>query len=119
MTGWAHQWMFDGQLFAELVIKEAIRKKEARIYPKINYQTIVYKIAEWLSNWLSSEVPKPSELVALLTDGFLMVMKAKRKKLTPENFLEFLEALKADVMKEISIEFVRKGKGIRETYQIK
>lgn len=119
MIGWAHQWMFDGQVFAELVIKEAISKKESCGYPEINYHAIVNKIAEWLSKWLSYEVPKPSELVALLTDGFLMVMKAKRMKLTPENFLVFLDALKADVMKEISIEFVRKGKGIRETYQIK
>ena len=119
MIGWAHQWMFDGQVFAELIIKEAISKKEAKCYPEINYQTIVYKIAEWLSKWLSYEIPKPSELIALLTDGFLMVMKAKRMKLTPENYLDFLDALKADVMKEISIEFVKKGKGIRATYQIK
>ena len=48
-----------------------------------------------------------------------VVMKAKRMKLTPENYLDFLDALKADVMKEISIEFVKKGKGIRATYQIK
>ena len=110
MIGWAHQWMFDGQVFAELVIKEATSKKDAKCNPEINYQTIVYKIAEWLSKWLSYEIPKPS---------FLMVMKAKRMKLTPENFLVFLDALKADVMKEISIEFVKKGKGIRATYQIK
>ena len=119
MNGWVNQSMFDGQVFAQLVIDDAISKKSHKVDARLNYATIVSEIARWLTDWLSTEIPKPSELVALLTDAFLMVMKAKRKPLTMENYAIFINALNADVIKELAKDYVKKGKGIRETYQIK
>ena len=111
MNGWINSCMFDGQVVAQIIVEDA--KKKGANYVTMNYEALVYEIARWLKSWLQPSLPEPSGLVALLTDAFLIVMKAKRKSLTIENFMEFIDELKADVLRELTKDVVKKGKGYR------
>ena len=111
MNGWLNSCMFDGQVFAQMIVEDA--KKKGAEYVRMNYETLVQEIARWLKSWLQPSLPEPSGLMALLTDAFLIVMKAKRKALTIENYMEFASELKADVLRELTKDVVKKGKGYR------
>ena len=111
MNGWTNSCMFDGQVFAQIIVEDA--KKKGAEYVRMNYEALVQEIARWLKSWLQPSLPEPSGLVALLTDTFLIVMKAKRKALTIENYMEFASELKADVLRELTKDVVKKGKGYR------
>ena len=111
MNGWTNSCMFDGQVFAQIIVEDA--KKKGAEYVRMNYEALVQEIARWLKSWLQPSLPEPSGLVALLTDTFLIVMKAKRKALTIENYMEFASELKADVLRELTKDVVKKCKGYR------
>ena len=110
--------MFEGQLFAEIIVHDAQQKKNVD-YVHLSYDAMVREIASWLRSWLHADLPKPSELVALLTDAFLLVMKTQRKKLTYENFFDFQLALEADVMRYLAKEFEKTHKGIKTSYKMR
>ena len=116
MRGWVNSHIFEGQFLAQMIVKDAQSKSVE--YVEMSYDAMVKEIAKWLRSWLCPEVPRPSELMALLTDSFLVVMKAKRKKLTLENFMDFLEDLEADVLKVVAQDYVKKGKGVKTKYKI-
>ena len=111
MNGWIHSCIFDGQVVAQIIVEDA--KKKGADYVKMNYEALVQEIAQWLKSWLLPSLPEPSGLIALLTDTFLIVMKAKRKSLTIENYMEFAEELRADVLRELTKDVVKRGKGYR------
>ena len=111
MNGWINSCMFDGQVVAQIIVEDA--KKKGAECVKMNYEALVQEMARWLKSWLMPSLPEPSGLIALLTDSFLIVMKAKRKTLTIENYMEFAEELKADVLRELTKDVVKRGKGYR------
>ena len=117
MRGWVHSCMFDGQIFAQMIVEDAKSKSVECV--ETSYDAMVRDIAKWLRSWLQPKLPEPSGLMALLTDAFLVVMKAKRKQLTMENYLEFATNLEADVLKELTKDVVKRGKGYRTTIKNK
>ena len=118
MIGWTNAYLFDGQCFAEMIVEDA-KSKKSKDYIDMSYEAMVREIAEWLRSWMRPELPKPSRLMALLTDAFLLVMKTKRMKLTIENYMEFAELLEADVLRVMAKHYVKKDKGFRTSFQIK
>ena len=107
---------FDGRIYADMILSEAQERKKMDYTPELNYQTIVKKIGTWIEGWLAFTMPRPSELVGLVADAFLMVTKAQRKQLTMENYVVFSEALKFDVMRSMLGYFVKYDDGIRTNY---
>jgi hypothetical protein len=107
---------FDGMVYAETILKEAQEKKKRDYVPELSYQKIVEKIGSWLDGWLQYTMPRPSELMDLYVDAFVMVMKAQRKPLTMENYTIFSEALRYDVMRSMLGCFVKYDDGIRTNY---
>ena len=110
---------FDGMVYAETILKEAQDRKKHDYVPELNYQKIVEKIGSWLDGWLKYTMPRPSELLDLYADAFLMVMKTQRKPLTLENYAIFSEALRFDVMRSMMGYFVKYDDGIRTNYSFR
>ena len=98
-TDFSRGCYFDGMIYAETILAEAQERKRMDYTPELNYQAIVKKIGTWIEGWLAFTMPRPSELMYLYTDAFLMVMKAQRKPLTMENYYEFMEGLRNDVIR--------------------
>lgn len=111
--------LFNSWVYAEIIVADAAKKKELGFYPELNYDTLVASIASWLNCWMRFTMPRPDELIDLLSDTFLLVMKAKRKKIELENYEAFAEALRADVYRKLMdyLEFC--DKGIRTFYKVK
>lgn len=115
-TDFSRGCYFDGMIYAETILAEAQERKRMDYTPEMNYQAIVKKIGTWIEGWLAFTMPRPSELMYLYVDAFLMVMKAQRKALTMENYAVFSEALKYDVMRSMLGCFVKYDDGIRTNY---
>ena len=99
MIGFGRGDYFNGQVYGEMIVSDAEDKKRRIFQPDLNYEKLVEKIARWLEGWLMFTMPRPGELMDLLSDAFLLVMKAKRKQLTMENYYEFMEGLRSDVIR--------------------
>ena len=99
MIGFGRGDYFNGQVYGEMIVADAENKKRSGFLPELNYEKLVEKIAAWLEGWLLFAMPRPGELMDLLSDAFLLVMKAKRKLLTMENYYEFMEGLRNDVIR--------------------
>ena len=110
---------FDGKIYADTILAEAQVRKKMDYTPELNYQTIVKRIGTWIEGWLEFTMPRPSELVGLVADAFLMVMKAQRKQLTMENYVVFSEALKFDVMRSMMGYFAKYDDGIKTNYMFR
>ena len=91
MIGFGRGDYFNGQVYGEMIVSDAENKKRSGFLPELNYEKLVEKIAAWLEGWLLFAMPRPGELMDLLSDAFLLVMKSKRKLLTMENYYEFME----------------------------
>ena len=119
-----YHYLLDGQgldqkLVADLVLENTLRLKKADIMPERNYQNLVECIAKWLDRWLSCAIPSPTELIALLSEAFLLVMKGKRMKPTMENYLIFVDNIRADVIKVLAKDYLKKNKGISTNFPYK
>ena len=99
MIGFGRGDYFNGQVYGEMIVSDAEDKKRRIFQPDLNYEKLVEKIARWLEGWLMFTMPRPGELMDLLSDAFLLVMKAKRKQLTMENYYEFMEGLRSVVIR--------------------
>ena len=66
MNGWVNQSMFDGQVFAQLVIDDAISKKSHKVDARLNYATIVSEIKNWQR--IMSRKAKASEKLTRLNN---------------------------------------------------
>ena len=119
-----YHYLLDGQgldqkVVADLVLENALRLKRADIMPERNYQNLVERIAKWLDLWLSCAIPSPTELIGLLSEAFLLVMKGKRMKPTMENYLIFVDNIRADVIKVLAKDYLKKNKGISTNFPYK
>ena len=111
--------LFNAMVYAEIIVAEADKKKKLGLYPELNYDTLVVSIASWLNCWMRFTMPRPDELIDLLSDAFLLVMKAKRMKIEIENYEAFAEALRADVYRKLMDYLKNCDKGIRTYYKVK
>ena len=109
---------YDAMAYAEVICGIAERKKKYDFMPEESYESIVRHIACWLEEWLSPSMPQPSNLIDLLSDAFVLVMRSKRKPLTLENCVEFIKMLRDDVFHYLGKDYA-KAKGIRTTYNFK
>ena len=98
--------IFNSWVFTEIIVEQAAKKKKIGLYPELNYETMVDSIASWLNQWMRFTMPRPDELIDLLSDAFLLVMKAKRMKVEINNYEAFSEALRVDVYKKL-IEYIK------------
>ena len=98
--------IFNSWVFSEIIVEQAAKKKKIGLYPELNYETLVDSIASWLNQWMRFTMPRPDELIDLLSDAFLLVMKAKRMKVEINNYEAFSEALRVDVYKKL-IEYIK------------
>ena len=98
--------IFNSWVFSEIIVEQAAKKKKIGLYPELNYETMVDSIASWLNQWMRFTMPRPDELIDLLSDAFLLVMKAKRMKVEINNYEAFSEALRVDVYKKL-IEYIK------------
>lgn len=119
-----YHYLLDGQgldqkVVADLVLENTLRLKKADIMPERNYQYLVERIAKWLDQWLSCAIPSPTELIALLSEAFLLVMKGKRMTPSMENYLIFVDNIRADVIKVLAKDYLKKNKGISTNYPYK
>ena len=108
----------DARAYAEVICSMAEKKKKCDYKPEESYESIVRHIACWLEEWLSPSMPQPSNLIDLLSDAFVLVMRSKRKPLTLENCVEFIKMLRNDVFHYLGKDYA-KAKGIRTTYNFK
>ena len=119
-----YHYLLDGQgldqkVVADLVLENTLRLKKAGIMPERNYQNLVERIANWLDGWLSCVIPSPTELIAMLSEAFLLVMKGKRMTPTMENYLIFVDNIRADVIKVLAKDYLKKNKGISMNFPYK
>ena len=119
-----YHYLLDGQgldqkVVADLVLENTLRLKKSDIMPERNYQNLVDRIAKWLDCWLSCAIPSPSELIALLSEAFLLVMKGKRMTPTMENYLIFVDNIRADVIKVLAKDYLKTNKGISTNFPYK
>ena len=119
-----YHYLLDGQgldqkVVADLVLENTLRLKKADIMPERNYQNLVECIAKWLDRWLSCAIPSPTELVTLLSEAFLLVMKGKRMTPSMENYLIFVDNIRADVIKVLAKDYLKKNKGISTNFPYK
>ena len=98
--------IFNSWVFSAIIVEQAAKKKKIGLYPELNYETLVDSIASWLNQWMRFTMPRPDELIDLLSDAFLLVMKAKRMKVEINNYEAFSEALRVDVYKKL-IEYIK------------
>lgn len=110
--------LFNSWVYAQIIIAEAQKKKDLGLYPEQNYETIVKSIASWMNCWMRFTMPKPDELIDLISDAYLMVMKAKRMAISEENYEAFAEALRADVYKEMMRYLINCDKGVKTFYKL-
>jgi hypothetical protein len=113
MSPFIRDHYFDLNIYGEMVVADAERKKKAGYVPPYTYERMVIEMKQWLKGWLSLTMPKPSELEDLMSDAFLVVMKSKRQQLTLENFRDFIQGLQGDVMVEIAKEY----KSLKQFYK--
>ena len=98
--------IFNSWVFSEIIVEQAAKKKKIGLYPELNYETLVDSIASWLNQWMRFTMPRPDELIDLLSDAFLLVMKAKRMKVEINNYEAFSEALRVNIYKKL-IEYIK------------
>ena len=108
----------DARAYAEVICSMAEKKKKCDYMPAESYESIVRHIACWLEEWLSPSMPKPSYLIDMLSDAFVLVMRSKRMSLTLENCVEFIKMLRNDVFHYLGKDYA-KAKGIKTTYNFK
>ena len=118
-TDYTRACYFDDMVYAEIVVAEAEKKKKMDYSPKLNYKTIVETAASWLEDWLTLGMPRPSELFDLESDAFLMVMKSQRKLPTMDNFKEFVNAFRCDVLSHLTKKYQKMKIGISTNYRFK
>ena len=111
--------LFTPNVYGELIVELASEKKKSNLNPSGNYDEIIHDIASWISQLLSMRMPKLSDLVEMLADAFLLVMKAKRMKLDMNNYEFFVDILKADVYRELFKNVFNSNKGIKTKFEIK
>ena len=104
-----YHYLLDGQgldqkVVADLVLENTLRLKKSDIMPERNYQNLVDRIAKWLDCWLSCAIPSP---------------KGKRMTPTMENYLIFVDNIRADVIKVLAKDYLKKNKGISMNYPYK
>lgn len=109
---------YDARAYAEVICSMAERKRKCDYMPEESYESIVRHIACWLEEWLTPSMPKPSYIIDMLSDAFLLVMRSKRKALDLENCMEFILLIRNDVFSYLGKDYV-KSKGIRTTYNVK
>ena len=110
--------IFNSWVFTEIIVEQAAKKKKIGLHPELNYETMVDSIASWLNQWMRFTMPRPDELIDLLSDAFLLVMKAKRMKVEICNYEAFSEALRADVYRKL-LDYIKFcDKGVRTYYKM-
>ena len=110
---------YDALAYAEVICSMAEKKKKCDYMPEESYEAIVRHIGCWLEEWLSPSMPKPSNLIDMLSDAFLLVMRSNRMSLTLENCVEFIKMLRDDVFHYLGEDYVKVKKGIRTSYCFK
>lgn len=111
--------LFNSFVYSDMIVKMADMKRKHGYEPELDYDSLVSAIAAWMNSWMRFTMPKVSEMVDLLSDAFLLVMKAKRMKCEEANYEAFIEAIRADVYKELMYRIRFCNKGVREYYNIK
>lgn len=111
--------MFISWAYAEKIIEEAAKKKKLRLYPELSYDELVQEIASWMNCWMRFTMPRPGELIDLMSDAFLLVMRATKKELNDVNYEAFAEALRADVYRRLMVYLENCDKGVREFFHVK
>ena len=111
--------LFNSWVYSEIIVEQAAKKKKLGIYPEQNYETLVDAIASWMNCWMRFTMPRPDELIDLLSDAFLLVMKSARKKVEIGNYEAFAEALRADVYRRLMVYLENCDKGVREFFKMK
>ena len=97
----------DARAYAEVICSMAEKKKKCDYMPAESYESIVRHIACWLEEWLSPSMPKPSYLIDMLSDAFVLVMRSKRMPLTLENCVEFIKMLRNDVFHYLGKDYAK------------
>ena len=111
--------MFISWAYAEKIIEEAAKKKKLRLYPELSYDELVQEIASWMNCWMRFTMPRLDELIDLMSDAFLLVMKTTRKEVEENNYEAFAEALRADVYRRLMVYLENCDKGVREFFKMK
>ena len=111
--------LFNSWVYAEIIVADAQKKKKLGLFPEYNYDTLVYSIAQWMNGWMRFTMPKPDELIDLISDAYLLIMTAKRRDVNIENYEAFAEALRADVYRQLMKYLENCDKGVKTLYRLR
>ena len=111
--------LFNSWVYADIIIADAQKKNKCGLYPELNYDTIVKSIAQWMNGWMRFTMPRPDELIDLISDAFLLIMKAKRRDVSEANYEAFVEALRVDVYRALMKYLENCDKGVKTYYKLK
>jgi len=105
--------------YADMIVEEASKKQKLGLFPELEYEELVQMIASWMNCWMRFTMPRPGELIDLMSDAFLLVMRATKKELNDVNYEAFAEALRADVYRRLMVYLENCDKGVREFFHVK
>ena len=105
--------------YADMIVEEASKKQKLGLFPELEYEELVQMIASWMNCWMRFTMPRPGELIDLMSDAFLLVMRATKKELNDVNYEAFAEALRADVYRRLMVYLENCDKGVREFFLMK